>query len=333
MGNPVSRGVVAWVRFWDQREHPRTLALVRILLALVVLFDFVEIWRLGLVTPLLGVQEVGGWADVMGRKATPPVYWFLPPEAWVPVAHHALLVLSAFCLLIGFFTRTSSVVLMLLWVQIQLTMPMSDRAIDLLCRNILMIFAFSGAGNAWSVDARMSQGTWRGGAEIGSWARYLIITQLVIMYFTAGVQKVGFSWLPWGYFTALYIILQDPAIARFDFSYLRNQPFFFATQVGTFVTMIWQWAYPLVFLWYWYKNTAERPGRLRAFANRWHLHLVWVAVGALFHVLLAVTMELGIFPWAMLALYPAFIDPDELKHLWTGLRDRIRPAEESVVTG
>ena len=33
----------------------------------------------------------------------------------------------------------------------------------------------------------------------------------------------------------------------------------------------------------------------------------------MFHLALAATTELGIFPWAMLALYPVWLHPDELK--------------------
>ncbi|MCB9677581.1 MAG: HTTM domain-containing protein [Alphaproteobacteria bacterium] len=321
------RGLVErYVRFWDATEHPRVLGVVRILLAIVVLYDFWQIWLYDLVTPLLGTQDTGGWNDLLARDTPPFLYQVLPAEPWVARLHFALLVLSAALFGLGFFTRTSAFVLMVLWAQIQLNSPLSDRAIDLLCRNILMIYVFAGGGRWGSLDALMRTGRLAGdGQPVGSWARYLIIGQLVVMYFTAGVQKVGILWLPIGHFAALYVILQDPALARFDFAYLASQPFFFFTQIGTAVTMLWQWGYPLVLLWYWYKNTPGRPGWLRAFSNRWHLHLWWVAIGAIFHLLLAITMELGIFPWAMLALYPAFVDPEELVDLWSRAVAWVRP--------
>ena len=37
-----------------------------------------------------------------------------------------------------------------------------------------------------------------------------------------------------------------------------------------------------------------------------------MAVGVSLHVGIAVTMALGIFPFAMLAMYPAFLYPDQL---------------------
>jgi hypothetical protein len=33
-----------WVSFWDAVEHPRTLGLVRVMFAFVVLYDFAELW-------------------------------------------------------------------------------------------------------------------------------------------------------------------------------------------------------------------------------------------------------------------------------------------------
>lgn len=313
-----------WVDFWSAKEHPRTIALVRILLSLTILYDFLEIWAHGLVLPLFADQSQGGWIPLAERDTLPMLYQLLPMEAWVGQMHWAWIVGLAVCLCVGFMSRTCTIGLLILWAQFTAVDPAADRAIDVLCRNALLIFALSGWGKTWSVDAYLQTRRFSpANVEVGSWPRYLLIAQLVVMYFTAGVQKVGFYWMPWGHFAALYVILQDPAIARFDFTYLAKQPFFLSTQIGTFVTMAWQWCYPLVFVWYWFKNTADRPGRLRAFSNRWHLHLVWMFVGGIFHLLLAVTMELGIFPWAMLALYPAFFDPEELKDALDWVRRRV----------
>ena len=46
---------------------------------------------------------------------------------------------------------------------------------------------------------------------------------------------------------------------------------------------------------------------------------VWIGIGAVFHLGLALTTELGIFPWAMLALYPAWVHPDD----WSALLRRL----------
>jgi hypothetical protein len=58
------------------------------------------------------------------------------------------------------------------------------------------------------------------------------------------------------------------------------------------------------------------------------LEYVWLSLGVVFHLALALTTELGIFPWAMLALYPAWLHPDEWAGFWAWLTARRRPAAE-----
>jgi len=313
----------AWTAFWAEREHPRSLALVRILLGSVIVYDFVQIWMLDLVTLLFAPEAEGGLTGMLRRPDHPWFYQLFPPTAASAKLHHAIITVSAFAFTIGAFTRTSALILLLTWAQHAQLVPVADRGIDTLCRDVLWIFVFAEAGATWSVDAVRRTGTWFGdGAPVGAWARRLVVLQLVAMYFLAGVQKGGIHWYPMGYFASLYFILQDPAIARYDFSFLARQPFFLLTQVGTAVTIVFQDTYPLVLLWAHYRNTPERPGRLRAFANRWRLEWWWIGTGALFHVLLALTTELGIFPWAMLALYPAWLRPIDLANVQRWLAER-----------
>jgi hypothetical protein len=174
-----------------------------------------------------------------------------------------------------------------------------------------MVLAFSSAGRAFSLDAVIRTGRFRGDGEpVPAWPRYLIVVQVVLMYFTAGVQKYGQHWWPWGGWSALYVILQDWAVASRPFGWLRHQPWYALTQLSTLVTMVFQWSYPIVLVHY--LPPPGEPGRFRRAFERWRLHRAWIAIGAWFHVALALTMELGIFPWGMLALYWAFLHPAEL---------------------
>lgn len=320
-----------WADLWDGEEAPWSLALLRIGLGLCLLGDFGYIGISGLVIPLFAPQEAGGWADAMQRGDNVALlYQWFEPTATTAMGLYVVLMLSALSMTVGLFSRTSAAVLLACYAQHAQIIPHADRGIDMLCRNLLMILMFSGSGAAFSLDALL-RGDWRGReARIASWPRRLIVLQLVVMYFTAGVQKVGVLWLPMGGFTALYVILQDPAIAKFDFAWLIHEPFLLSTRFSTAITVLWQSAYPLVLLWMYYRATPDQPGRLRAFSNRWHLHLVWVFVGAVFHLLLAASMELGIFPWAMLAAYPAFIHPTELRGLWENYLRRRPPQVPSA---
>ena len=72
---------------------------------------------------------------------------------------------------------------------------------------------------------------------------------------------------------------------------------------------------PLILLLTYYAATADRPGRLRRWCNRLRLRWIWIGLGAAFHLGIALTMRLGIFPAAMLALYPVLLLPEEIARL------------------
>jgi hypothetical protein len=317
---------------WSGEEHPRTLGFVRALLGIVILWDFLEIARLGLVLPLFGPDEAGGLSDALSRGDVPWLYDWLPPSEALARAHHGVVVAAAATFTLGLFSRTSALVLLLTWALFTDILPASDRGIDTLCRDVLCVYVFARGGEWLGFDAWIRTGSPLGdGTRVASWPRRLLILQLVAMYFLAGVQKTGIHWYPMGHFTALYFILQDPAIARYDFRWLADQPWFFLTQVGTATTILFQDTYPLVLLFRWWRRNPERGGRIARFARRWGLEWWWIGTGAFFHAALAVTTELGIFPWAMLALYPSWLHPDELGWLLGKLRRRRveAPAVES----
>jgi len=191
----------------------------------------------------------------------------------------------------------------------------------MLLRNAMLILALSSSGKVWSVDARLRTGSWSGdGEEHPAWPRHLLVLQMAVVYAMAGVQKVGLTWWPMGGLSALYIVLQDPAVARFDPGPLAT--FYPVTQLATAATMVFEWGALLLPLAYWYRATPDRPGRLRRWMNRLRFRDAWVAIGVALHLGIALSMNLGVFPFGMLALYPAFFHPDEL----SAVRQRLSAA-------
>lgn len=303
------------VRFWGETEAGTSMALVRILLALNVVYDMLHIWRLDLVVPLFVAEEHGGWSYVLTRTTLPLwVEWFGASEA-SGVALHAGMTLAAVALLVGFRTRMAAAVLLFLWVQWTGILPTGDRGIDQLIRHILVIMVFGDFGRTLSVDALARTGRFTDLTEVPVWPRRLVLGQMVLMYTSAGIMKTGLTWWPMGGFAALYFALQDPSVSAFDFAWTRDQPWFFFTQIGTAMTIVYQCSYPLVLLLFWWRRYPERAGRIGRWANRYRLEWFWLIVGAWFHVNLGIVMNLGIFPWAMLALYPAWFRSEEW-HRW-----------------
>ena len=302
-----------WIALWDRREAPTVLALIRIGVGIVLLGDFLTVWGLDLVAPLWSSTEAGGLSRA-GQSSAPPLWFVLfGGGAFGARLLDTALVLVSLTLAIGWFSRTSALVLMLLYAQSAMILPEADRAIDMLLRNVLMILALSGCGATWSLDALWRTGRWGPDVVVPAWPRYLLVLQLVVMYTTAGIQKYAQHWWPWGGYSALYVILNDWAYAKYRFGWLSSQPFYALTQLSTGVTMFFQWTYPVVLLHYFPPPGSAGP--IRRGMARWQLHWLWIAVGGLFHLLIAATMALGIFPWGMLALYPAYLHPDELSAL------------------
>jgi hypothetical protein len=313
--------IASWVALCAKREHPLSLAIVRIAIALVLLSDLLTIFRLDLIIPLFVTDEYGGLSDIVSRGKAP---WFLQvfgASEGSGVALYWVMVVACLAVLVGVMTRTACMVLLLAWAQHALILSGADRGIDMLMRNLLFLLMFSGCGQCLSVDSWLRDRTWlRRDLECMAWPRYLILLQVVVMYSAAGIEKMGFAWTPLGGYSALYLILQDWAILRTDMSWLGTQPFYFLSQLGTAGTLFWEWSAPLLLLAVYYRATPERGGRMRGWMNRVWFRSIWLTIGCLFHVLLVLTMELGIFPFAMLATYLAFYGPEE----WFAFRGYLR---------
>ena len=82
-------------------------------------------------------------------------------------------------------------------------------------------------------------------------------------------------------------------------------------------TMAVEWAAPLLLLAYHYRDTRTRPAAGRSQPAGFRAGL---QARVVFHVGTHLTMRLGIFPFAVLALYPAALHPDE----WGALLVRVR---------
>ena len=300
------RAWAAWRGLWSGEEAPYALVAVRVLLGLTILADLFEVWRMKLIVGLWGPCDAGGMGCPDKDPTPVELYrWFAPT---VHTTHHAFMVLvvATACFTVGWLAQPAALVALVILAQFAEILPPADRGIDMLVRNVLLLYVFVPSGRALGVDARIFGRLER----MSAWPRRLLCLQLVVVYFTAGIQKTAVAWWPWGGFSALFIVLQDMAVARIPFAWLA--PWYPLTQLATAGTMVFELGAVLVPLALVYRNTRTRPGWLRAQLNRTGFLHKWLAVGVLLHLGIAATMHLGIFPWAMLALYPCLFHPDEL---------------------
>ena len=305
--------VARWVAFWDEREPPTLLASIRIAVALVMLVDLVAIRWHGVATWLWAPFEAGG---ILGWDAAnaPAFYRLLPATAGSAQLLWLGLTLSLLCVGTGFCMRGGALVYVWLSAQAALINGPADRAIDRAIRIMMLILVLSPAAQVWSIEARLKTGRFRGSlAPAPAWPRYLILGQLVLIYFGAGLAKGGTYWYPWGGYRALYLTLQDPILAAADFHWLARPLPFWLTRVATAVTHLWELSAPLVLLAAYCRRTRERSGWLRRIFVLLPVRNLYVALGVAFHLTLALTLRLGVFPFAMLACFPAFFRPAELE--------------------
>jgi len=295
-----------WVAFWDRREAPTSLALIRIAVGLVVLMDLLGAARAGAVPALFAPPPFG-----MGSGA---VSAHLPVLAsWLGASQRTALflwwlaVVAAAMVLFGAAYRVGALALSFALAEVAAFQPDGD-GIDRLLRIVVPILALSQAHARWSVDAWWRNRRGRPAPiEVPAWPRYLIVLQLVWLYFSAAHSRDDVSWWPQGGFSAIAKILADPHFARFAPGSLASV--YPVTQLATAVTMLFELSAPLMAL-----TLTTRFGRhsaLYRWAQSLRLRWIWMATGASLHLGIGITMQIGIFPLGMLALYPAFLGPDD----------------------
>jgi len=278
----VKRAWAAWVDLWDRREDATALALVRIGVAVVLLADFVEIGRHGAIDALYA-RPPAGFAVAEG--------WLSAQALWL----WAVIALAALAL--GLATRVACVAFVVVSAHLAHLAPDGERGIDMLLRVVVAILAFSRCNARWSLDAIV----WRRLGrpiphEVPAWPRYLLLLQLLWVYFSGGINKGGAEWGPFGGFLALANALADPHLARFDPSWLPA--LLPLTRVATALVMVFELSAPLYLFLY--------------IRNHRRLRFAWIGLGIAFHLGIALTLRLGIFPWGMLTLYPVLLHPAEL---------------------
>ena len=306
-----------YVAFWDRREPAHALAVVRIGIGVVMLYDLLQIAQLGLIVPLWAPLEQGG----IGVRPRVVFYAWFGASASSAYMLFGVSIISALTLALGWFSRVSALTLMFCSAQLSALAPDADRGIDALLRNALAVLALSGAGSVWSLDARG-----RAPAEVPAWPRYLLIAQLVLLYFWAGVLKQSAAWSSLDGYSALFSVLSKPHYARFALSHEQLVAIYPLLQAATIGTLLFERTAILLPLWLWLRG---RPGRWGELVRRARVFELWMATGIFFHVALALFTQLGIFPWGCLALYPALLKPEVVRESAERFAHKLRALDRS----
>ncbi len=268
-----------WVAFTGRPLDTRPLALVRIAAALCLLLDLLRVAWLGLVPVLFRPWEAGGLStftdDAVWIDQLSPL-WAGPIAFWLAVACMSLVVL-------GVLSRPATLLGVLAYAQLGHLYPPGDRGIDRILRCVLLILVLSQAHRRYSLARGPRRET------CSAWPSDLIRVLLVCIYMSAGISKVMATpqWFGTGQWPVLYRILGDPLAAKVDPG-ITHPVWMAFTRLGSLSTVLLECG-ALVIL------TRLAP---------W-----WAAVAMVMHLGIAVTMELGMFAWGMLSLYPVLLWP------------------------
>ena len=304
-GGVAMRAVLrAWERVWFEPVDGLRFALVRVACAAAAL----TVW-LGTAPALpryyadsgeFPISEARAWVPFEGAGLLLPDFMGSLAAATLVFA---ALGASLVCLLAGYRTATAALLAWLLLSWLHLRNPTFLNGGD----EVVRITLFHMAVGWWAVAPgrrALSIDAARARREAGSmthrpdampaWPLRLLQIQVCLLYAVAGGWKLlGTSW--WDG-SVVYYALGNPYLTRFGIpDWPWSQPLFATLTVAV---AWWELLFPLLV---WHRRTV----------------LPALAFGVLVHGLIFVTMNIGVFSFAMLATYPAFLPPDVARR-WVG---------------
>lgn len=284
-----------WTRVFFAPESTSSVAIIRVLSGLAILG-----WAVS-VTPdvqdFFGQDALAPFGSTRNGRWTLLQWWDSPIA---PTVIYAVLVVAAVSLTVGFHTRLSGLVALVMLLAFSRRNPWVVNSGDLLLRHLAFYAALAPGGVALSVDAWRKHGTPWVFPQRAAWARRLMQVQLSVIYLSTVVAKAqGSSWHDG---TAVGYAVRIEDLVRFatpDFI-IDN---ILLVNLMTYGTLAAELALAVLI---WNK-------RLR----------YWVlGVGVLLHLSIDLTLTVGFFSYGMIALYPAFIEPDQTERFLHQVRAR-----------
>jgi hypothetical protein len=237
-------------------------------------------WGVAALQVLLGIWRCFVDPEGLEVMRAPLMQWETNPQflRWAMV----FWVGATACLLLGLATRWAAVLVWISSLSFAHLNSYIDNAGDTVRGIILFYLMLCPCGAAWSLDRLWScwRGRDRGIVYVHPWPLRLLFVQMVLIYWMNGLYKILAS--DWVAGESLYYVMCDLALTRF--SYAQFPVPLLLTRVLTLVILIWELTFPV-----W------------MFLRRTRVVALWM--GALFHLGIFVTMELGGFAPYMLCLY------------------------------
>jgi hypothetical protein len=296
---------------------PRSLAALRIVLALTVLFDLAS-----RATNLAVHYSDGGILPrrVQAEKIDPWLFSlnFINGTAEIQWALFSIAAIAAVAMLIGYRTRLMVVIVWLLVMSIQWRNYLVGYSADELLRLLLFWSMFLPLGACWSVDRLRGAVPDPPSTRVLSVATSGLFLQIAFVYWFTALLKTGAEWRVDG--TALYYALSAKQLETPIGAYLLQFPDLL--KVLTFGTLALEIVAPLLL----FSPFFTVPARMAGVAG---------VVGL--HAGIAMTLAVGFFPWIGAACMVCFLPSWFWDKLVPQLRldrrrlfSRVQPARQAV---
>jgi hypothetical protein len=314
-----------WAGLLETREAATSLALCRIMTGVTLLH--------GLLRMTLSGAWRAAWVDAAHGGVLPLA------EPWLPWLHPgtpdetarvmALTACGALSMTLGLFTRAGILAAWLGARSLSTCIVIAPQTSDFVLFNLLFPLVFSGCGRSLSFDAWLFDAP----RQVLAWPRYLLIGQMTLMYWAAGVQKISSGWIPGGPLDAVWYIMQWTHWLKRPVDMEALAPWYWITQALTLGTWVLENSAPVLLLAFWYRHTRARPGRLRAAFNRFDARSIYIAFALLMHLGIWATLEVGEFLGYCTAYAACCYTPGEWQKAFRLLRFGKRRAAGASVAG
>jgi hypothetical protein len=283
----VIRAAAAWLT--EQKRSTYGLAVTRMILGFIVASQLAVNWPDRKYT----WGEGAAWTDALRASAAWPGFLGLfgrLGSTGFDVAYLAT-ILVAVLLMVGFWTRASTIVTLFLWVSLYVSNPFVGSGGDAVLRMVLLYLCFTDAGHQWSMDAWLRER--RGGgrswfplwftATLHNTATILIIHQVVMVYVASAFWKVQSQ--VWRDGTAVYYPLQTDAYSPWHDvfgSVYASAPIIAG---ATYTAIVVQMFFPVLLIY--------RPTRFAALILITGMHLgIGVLMGIMYFSLVMIAVDM-----------------------------------------
>lgn len=285
-----------WEKTFFVEESTASVAVIRLLTGVLLVF-----WAVSLTpdfTAFFGQDPIAPSSTMSNGRWSLLTLWDSDGAA---VALYFLLILSGVAVAIGWHTRLAAALAFIVLVSVDRKNPYVLNAGDVLLRHITFFTLLAPGGVALSVAARNRHGTiWAFPPRL-AWPRRLMQVQLSVIYIATVIGKLGGD--TWQEGTAVGYALRIGDMVRIPLPGLVLDNLLLVNLL-TFGTLLVEFALG-VLIW----NRRLRP---------------WVLLaGLLFHLSIDLTLMVGFFSPAILVLYVAFIEPEEMEAFLERMRLRL----------